>query len=236
MSSYTSIYYFMIGNINNNRQEIGNYFDSNLSDNNFDNVKFTCNDILKNLSKDVNENKKNKIVLDNFLIFYILKISGTFYLAVVFKNSIYGKKENLIFEFFEDIDHQGIKKLVDSNGVLTHVGMQNLKFCIDVFEENVRKKNINKNDDDNIENKDKEKISLLNNKIDDIHLHIKEDNIHNRKNSNDFKFSSNDNDGKYILKGDKIDGQNNLKKLIFKLGLYFILVFILILILILFLL
>jgi len=236
MSSYTSIYYFMIGNINNNRQEIGNYFDSNLSDNNFDNVKFTCNDILKNLSKDVNENKKNKIVLDNFLIFYILKISGTFYLAVVFKNSIYGKKENLIFEFFEDIDHQGIKKLVDSNGVLTHVGMQNLKFCIDVFEENVRKKNINKNDDDNIENKDKEKISLLNNKIDDIHLHIKEDNINNRKNSNDFKFSSNDNDGKYILKGDKIDGQNNLKKLIFKLGLYFILVFILILILILFLL
>ena len=31
-------------------------------------------------------------------------------------------QNNLMFEFFEDIEHQGIKKLVDSNGRLTQVG------------------------------------------------------------------------------------------------------------------
>ena len=151
-------------------QPIGSYINSNLNDNNFDNVKFTCDDIFHNSSDDLSKNKKNKIYLDYYIIFYILKNSGTFYLAVALKNSLYGKEENLIFELFEDIDHQGIKKLVNKNGVLTHVGQQNLKFCIEIYQEN-NKKNIE--NENNNKNNDMSKIALLNNEINDIHSNMK---------------------------------------------------------------
>ena len=98
-------------------------------------MKFTCDDIFHNSSEAIS-NKKNKIILDYYIIFYTLKNSGTFYLAVVYKNSLYEEENNLIFELFEDIDHQGIKKLVDSNGVLSNIGMQNFKFSVEVNQEN----------------------------------------------------------------------------------------------------
>ena len=174
MSSYSSIYYFMIGNYHTH-QPIGHYFNSNINDNNFDNVKFTCDDIFQNTSDDLSKNKKNKIYLDYYIIFYTLKNSGTFYLAVVLKDSLYGEEEHLIFEFFEDIDHQGIKKLVNKEGVLTHVGLQNLKFCIEIYQENNRKISINKKDDENdFKKNDMSKIALLNNEINDIHTNVKE--------------------------------------------------------------
>ena len=169
MSSYSSIYYFMIGNYYTHK-EIGNYINGNINSNNFDNVKFTCDDIFHNSSDDVSKNKKNKIYLDYYIIFYTLKNSGTFYLAVALKNSLYGKEENLIFELFEDIDHQGIKKLVNKSGVLTHVGQQNLKFCIEIYQEN-NKKNIES--ENNNKNNDMSKIALLNNEINDIHSNMK---------------------------------------------------------------
>ena len=177
MSSYFSIYYFMIGNYNIHKI-IGNYINNNINDNNFDNVKFTCDDIFQNITEDASKNKKNKITLDYYIIFYTLQNSGTFYLAVVLKNSLYSYEENLIFELFEDIDHQGIKKLVNKDGILTHVGVQNLKFCIDIYQENNRKNNENKKDNDIffVKNKEKDnsKIALLNNEINDIQTNMKE--------------------------------------------------------------
>ena len=71
--------------------------------------------------------------------------SDYFYLAAVRKNSQYCKKENLLFELMEDIDHQGIKKLVDKNGELTNVGKQNLKFSIEKYQESNLSKLTNKN-------------------------------------------------------------------------------------------
>ena len=175
-SSYTMICYFMIGNYNTH-QEVGNYFSKDLNDNNFENVKFTCDDIFHN-SSEVISNKKNKIILDYYIIFYTLKNSGTFYLAVVYKNSLYEEENNLIFELFEDIDHQGIKKLVNSNGVLTNIGMMNLKFCIELNQETNRKRNKNNNNynenDFLLKQKDNSKISLLNNEIKDIHNNVQE--------------------------------------------------------------
>ena len=166
----------MIGNYNTH-QEVGNYFSKDLNDNNFENVKFTCDDIFHN-SSEVISNKKNKIILDYYIIFYTLKNSGTFYLAVVYKNSLYEEENNLIFELFEDIDHQGIKKLVNSNGVLTNIGMMNLKFCIEINQETNRKRNKSKNNynenDFLLKQKDNSKISLLNNEIKDIHNNVQE--------------------------------------------------------------
>ena len=175
MSSFSMICYFMIGNYNTH-QEIGNYINKDLNDNNFENVKFTCDDIFHNSSEAISNRKKNKIILDYYIIFYTLQNSGTFYLAVVYKDSLYGEEEHLIFELFEDIDHQGIKKLVNKNGVLTHVGMQNLKFCIELNQENNRKISYKKknDNDDYIKIKDNSKIALLNNEIKDIHSNVKE--------------------------------------------------------------
>ena len=174
MSSYSSIYYFLIGNYNTH-QSIGSYINNNLNDENFDNVKFTCDDIFHNSSKNLSKNNKNKIYLDYYIIFYTIKNSGTFYLAVTLKNSLYAEEEHLIFELFEDIDHQGIKKLVNKNGILTHVGIQNLKFCIEVYQENHRKNNKNKRENENdYKNKDMSKIALLNNEINDIQTNMKE--------------------------------------------------------------
>ena len=175
MSTYSMICYFMIGNINTH-QEIGNYLNKDLKDNNFENVKFTCDDIFRNSSDAITNNRKNKIILDYYIIFSTLKNSGTFYLAVVYKNSLYEKEEHLIFELFEDIDHQGIKKLVNSRGILTPVGMLNLKFSLELYQENNRK-NINKNnynENDIGKYKDSSKIALLNNEIKDIHSNVKE--------------------------------------------------------------
>ena len=187
MSAYSSIYYFMIGNFNTH-QPIGNYINNTINDNNFDNIKFTCDDIFLNSSEDLAKNKKNKISLDYYIIFYTLKNSGTFYLAVTLKNSLYNKEENLIFEFFEDIDNQGIKKLVNKNGVLTRVGEQNLKFCIELYQENNRKKNDKrKNDEKFYKNKDSSKIALLNNEIKEIQTNMKESVKNMITNVNDMK-------------------------------------------------
>lgn len=97
---------------------------------------------------------------------------------------MYNSEQDLIFELFEDIEHQGIKKLVNKNGELTRVGNQNLKFCIELFQENNRKNKSNEanQDKDNEyfymknkdKDKDKDKISLLNNEINDIHNNVKE--------------------------------------------------------------
>ena len=166
----------MIGNYNTH-QEIGNYINKDLQDKNFENVKFTCDDIFRKCSESISNNRKNKIFLDYYIIFYTLKNSGTFYLAVVYKNSLYEYEEHLIFELFEDIDHQGIKKLVNENGIFTQVGMMNLKFSIELNQENNRKniykKNYN-NENDFMKNKDTSKIALLNNEIKDIHTNVKE--------------------------------------------------------------
>ena len=238
MSSYSSIFYFMIGNYNT-RQPIGNYINNNINDNNFDNVKFTCDDIFQKFSDDSSKNKKNKINLDYYIIFYTLKNSGTFYLAVVLKNSLYSKEEHLIFELFEDIDHQGIKKLVNKNGVLTHVGEQNLKFCIEVYQENNRKNNKIKNiyNENEFKNKDTSKIALLNNEINDIQTNMKESvknmitNVSEMRDLDDK--SSKIKDSSYQFQKDSayLEREIKYKKLIRKVILYGVLSLILIILL-----
>ena len=237
MSLYSSIYYFMIGNYNTH-QPIGYYINSNINDNNFDNVKFTCDDIFHKFSEESSKNKKNKLNLDYYIIFYTLKNSGTFYLAVTLKNSLYFKEENLIFELFEDIDHQGIKKLVNKDGVLTHVGEQNLKFCIELYQENNRKNRKNKEDEiyneNDYKNKDMSKIALLNNEINDIQTNMKESVKNMITNVNDMRDlddkSSKIKDSSYQFQKDSAYLENEIKykKLLRKVIIYSVLSIILI--------
>ena len=137
-----TIYYFLIGNLKA-KKEIGTFIDNSDSTNDINDF----NDIV-NKSKEILHlnnllsisNKKNKIELKNHNLYYTITNNDTFYLAAVRKNSLYCKQENLIFELMEDIEHQGIKKLVDRNGDLTNVGRQNLKFSIEKYHESNKKR------------------------------------------------------------------------------------------------
>ena len=241
MSSYSSIYYFMMGNFDTHK-EIGCYINDNLKDSNFENIKFTCDDIFTKFNEEMTNNKKFKKIIDYYIIHYTLKNSGTFYLTVVLKNSLYSNQEHLIYELFEDIEHQGIKKLVDKNGELTRVGKQNLKFCIDLFQENNRKGGKKDQDFFFMKNKDKEpsKIALLTNEINEIQNSMKEGvknlitNI-NEMNEIDEK-SGKIKDTSYQFQKDSADLEQKMKfrKLIFKVLIYsiFILIFTIILYLI----
>ena len=102
-----------------------------------------------------------------------------FYLAVVLKGSLYSKKENLVYELFEDVENRGIKKLINQNGELTIVGKQNLKFCIEQDQEANRKNNENSIDKLNDymktkKEKDLAQLHSINNELNDIQDNVKE--------------------------------------------------------------
>ena len=168
----TSIYYFLIAN-QATHKEIGNFLDNSDINNNindFNDIVLKSRELLRTDNSSI-KGKKNKLSLENHMIYYMITTSDFFYLAAVRKNSQYCKKENLIFELMEDIDHQGIKKLVDKNGELTNVGKQNLKFSIEKYQEsNLSKltKNslidiiLNQSDDQS------NKSSMLNSHLNDI--------------------------------------------------------------------
>ena len=169
MSSINQIYYFVIGDYHN-KSELGHYLceDNSLSEDDKNYILKQATNIYKNFGeKDVGS--KDYSVLDNnhYCIFYSITSSGTFYLSVASVQSIYMDQNNLMFELFEDIEHQGIKKLIDKDGKLTRVGNQNLKFTI---EQNNNKMKGQNNDE---ENKDNNKIVILNNQINDINNDVK---------------------------------------------------------------
>ena len=178
MSFSPSVYYFMMGNYQTH-QEIGSYRDNSMDNNDFENVKFTCDDIFSHSSEEQAKNKKNKVELEKYIIFYTFTNSGIFYLAVILKNSLYSKNENLVYELFEDVENRGIKKLVDKNGELTLVGKQNLKFCIEQDQETNRKNDNNTSGGltdyfRGKKEKDASKLSLLSNELNDIQNDVKE--------------------------------------------------------------
>ena len=178
--SSLSVYYFMMGNYQTHK-EIGSYLDNTIDNKNFENIKFTCDDIFRHSSEEQAKTKKNKIEIDKHIIFYTFTNSGIFYLAVIIKNLLYSKNENLVYELFEDVENRGIKKLVDKNGELTLVGKQNLKFCIEQDQEANRKIDNNKINSSSLtdyfrgkKEKDTSKLSLLSNELNDIQNNVKE--------------------------------------------------------------
>ena len=140
--SYQSVYYFLIAN-QATQKEIGSFVDNSAtgaSINDFNKIVEKSKELLHSEELNQNKNRRNRLMLDNYNIYYIVTNTNIFYLAAVNKNSIYCEQESLIFELIEDIDHQGIKKLVDKNGELTNVGRQNLKFSIEKYQETKKTK------------------------------------------------------------------------------------------------
>ena len=169
MSLNNQILYFIIGDFHN-KSELGHYLceDNEISEDDKNYIISQATNKYKNFGeKDVGS--KDYSVLDNnhYCIFYSITSSGTFYLSVASVQSVYMDQNNLMFELFEDIEHQGIKKLIDKNGNLTRVGNQNLKFSIEQNNNKMKGQNMDE------ENKDSNKIVILNNQINDINNDVK---------------------------------------------------------------
>ena len=196
----------MFGNYNY-RKQIGYYINESIPD------KFTQNDLNQIISKsksifeekdtDLKINIKYKESCENFILFYLITKSNTFYLSAVTNNYEYEFKEDEIYELFNDLENQGIRKLTDKNGELSKIGRQNLKFCLEQNYQKINKEtssilNYFKSQNDSVENLSK--ISLLSTQINETSNDGKEE----RK-----KFLENDGENN----GDKNNGKNDEVKI-----------------------
>ena len=181
MSLKSTIIYFMLGNYYYHK-EIGFYINESISD------KYTQSDInqiiakSKSIFEKIDDNLKIKTkykeISENFIIFYILINSDTFYLSAVTKDFESNFREDDIFELFSDIENQKIKKLTDKNGELSKIGRQNLKFCIEQSYQRVNKETNSilgffqsRSDSSDSQNK----ISLLSTHINESQSDVKEE-------------------------------------------------------------
>ena len=187
MSFSNQILYFAIGDYNT-KKEFGHYLidDNSISENDKTYIENQATNKIKTFSeKDLSS--KDYIILDNnnYNLFFSITSSGTFYLAISSIHSIYTDKNNLMYELFEDIEHQGLKKLVDPNtGVLNRVGLQNLKFSIEQHNSKMKGQNSEGNKESN-------KITEINNQINDINLDVKNSVKNMIVNVNEMKYLDN---------------------------------------------
>ena len=177
MSLKSSLIYFMLGNYFNHR-EIGNYINESnnisISQNILNEIISTSKKIFDNLDEN---NKKNKEIFQNYIIYYTLTNTDTFYLAAIKRDFESNIDDEEIYQLFEDIEYQGIKKLTDQNGELSKIGKQNLKFCIEQNNQQNYKKNnsiLNFFNMNNDKEQNSKSISLLSTQINEVHNDDKE--------------------------------------------------------------
>ena len=114
-------------------------------------------------------------------IYYLSTNSGTLYLSFIELTSESSKtfKDNYAYELLENIDSQNIKKFVNDDDKLTNVGLQNLRMSIDNYHNtyNYDSGEILIEDDPQ-----SNKISIINNQINDVKNDMKE-NVKNMMNN-----------------------------------------------------
>jgi hypothetical protein len=114
-------------------------------------------------------------------IYYLSTNSGTLYLSFIELTSESSKtfKDNYVYELLENIDSQNIKKFVNDDDKLTNVGLQNLRMSIDNYHNtyNYDSGEILIEDDPQ-----SNKISIINNQINDVKNDMKE-NVKNMMNN-----------------------------------------------------
>ena len=222
MSLKNSIIYFMLGNYFYHR-EIGYYINESIpekySQSDLNQIISKSKDIFENIDKiNLEVNTKYRETSENFIIFYILINSETFYLSAVTKDYESKFSEDDIFELFSDIDTQGIKKLTDKNGELSKIGRQNLKFCIEQNYQRTNKEsnsilNFFKSKSDNNSNENMSNISLLSTHINESRSDGKEERkkfLENEREIIDKKNEKND-DVKIDFKDDELILQKRIK-------------------------
>ena len=114
-------------------------------------------------------------------IYYLSTNSGTLYLSFIELTSESSKtfKDNYVYELLENIDSQNIKKFVNDDDKLTNVGLQNLRMSIDNYHNTY---NYDSGESLIEDNPQSNKISIINNQINDVKNDMKE-NVKNMMNN-----------------------------------------------------
>ena len=114
-------------------------------------------------------------------IYYLSTNSGTLYLSFIELTSESSKtfKDNYVYELLENIDSQNIKKFVNDDDKLTNVGLQNLRMSIDNYHNTY---NYDSGESLIEDDQQSNKISIINNQINDVKNDMKE-NVKNMMNN-----------------------------------------------------
>ena len=114
-------------------------------------------------------------------IYYLSTNSGTLYLSFIELTSESSKtfKDNYVYELLENIDSQNIKKFVNDDDKLTNVGLQNLRMSIDNYHNTY---NYDSGESLIEDDPQSNKISIINNQINDVKNDMKE-NVKNMMNN-----------------------------------------------------
>lgn len=128
-----SVLYFLIAD-KQSQKDIGCYMNEQLlSDEALEEIKQKVLDLLSTKTQ-MDKSKRYKNELQHTSLFYYLSLPSTLYISAVNKGSYFALQENLLFELIEDVDSQGIRKLVDKQGHLIKVALQNLRYSIDKYQ------------------------------------------------------------------------------------------------------
>ena len=136
-----SILFLQISNLEN-KNIIGTYLPEDMQNSSLkEELEKKSNEVLNSITVN-NESKKRGMDFKTvkyiaIKIFYYTTTSGILYLSFIEIALLDLPKfeENNVYDLFLNLENQNIKKLVDDNGKLSNVGMQNLKFSIEKYQQ-----------------------------------------------------------------------------------------------------
>ena len=179
-----SIVYLQIVDVDS-KETLGIYEKSDLKDDKLKKeIQDKCKELISQIKTEILSTKKHldfkKLDNKSIEIYYLSTNNGTLYISFLELTEKASKefKDNYIYEFLENIESQNLKKLVDDNGKLSKAGHQNLKMAIENYHNTYNIGNENLIDDDPQSNK----ISIINNHINDVKNDMKE-NVKNMMNN-----------------------------------------------------
>ena len=179
-----SIVYLQIVDVDS-KETLGIYEKSDLKDDKLKKeIQDKCKELISQIKTEILSSKKHldfkKLDNKSIEIYYLSTNNGTLYISFLelTERSSEEFKDNYIYELLENIESQNLKKLVDDNGKLSKAGHQNLKMAIENYHNTYNIGNENLIDDDPQSNK----ISIINNHINDVKNDMKE-NVKNMMNN-----------------------------------------------------
>ena len=166
-----SILFLQISNLEK-KNVIGTYLPQDMQNSSLkDELEKKANELLNTITVDNESIKKRgldfKTIKDKAIkIFYYTTNSGILYLSFIEISLLDLPKfeENNVYDLFLNLENQNIKKLVNENGKLTNVGIQNLKFSIEKYQQT----------NDLVDDAQTQKISLINDHLNDVKNNMKE--------------------------------------------------------------
>lgn len=132
------IYYFLIIN-QITQKEIGHiFYHHNGTIEDFDSINHIKNQTISQLAQHRHIAIKKVLVKHNVYGKSIDK--DTFYFIAIKRNKSFLSYKDFINTLIKEIEHQEIKKLINSNGELSHIGVKTFMFSVDQFMDSFNKK------------------------------------------------------------------------------------------------